>query len=107
MYDDLQPGKWAGTSDEEPARALRSAALPHVRLAYRPHDLAEFSRHLWAPSLDVRPSRVGQRDAEAVSTEPILTHDLRVWRDLVSSARTVTQVDVDLGGLSQWNIRGR
>ncbi len=36
-----------------------------------------------------------------------MTHDLRVWRDLVSSARTVTQVDVDLGGLSQRNIRGR
>lgn len=43
----------------------------------------------------------------AQGTDPVVTHDLRVLRDLVSSERSVTRVDVDLGALSQWNIRGR
>jgi HEPN domain-containing protein/predicted nucleotidyltransferase len=43
----------------------------------------------------------------AQGIDPVVTHDLRVLRDLVSPARSMTSVDVDLGALSQWNIRGR
>lgn len=43
----------------------------------------------------------------AQETDALVTHDLRVLRDLVSSGRAVTRADVELGALSLWNIRGR
>jgi HEPN domain-containing protein len=39
--------------------------------------------------------------------EPVLTHDLRVLRDLVAPSSQAAAVDVDLAGLSGWNIKGR
>jgi HEPN domain-containing protein len=43
----------------------------------------------------------------AEGREPVLTHDLRVLRDLVAPASQAAAVDVDLAGLSAWNIKGR
>jgi hypothetical protein len=69
VYDDLQPPKLPGFLEEEPLLPLAPTSKATVRLAYRPHDLAEVRYEVRVSALDVQPPLLGDTDPAAVGIE--------------------------------------